>query len=103
MVIWMMMVTFLVGLTYLLLGYTTVSFTRGLSVKSQRLVVYLAYVYVMSPFIFFIFNVNQQAAFTEIGQQGFHILLGFFLVFVVFPIMIIFTFRKIFGRKVEES
>ena len=64
---------------------------------------YLAYVYVMSPFVFFIFNVNQQAAFAEIGKQGFHILLGFFLVFVVFPSIIIFTFRKIVGRKVEKN
>ena len=103
MVIWMMMVTFLVGLTYLLLGYTTVSFTRGLSVKSQRLVVYLAYVYVIFPFVLLIFNVNQQATFSEIGKQGFHILLGFFLVFLVFPIIIIFTFRKLFGGKVKEN
>ena len=103
MFIWFMIGTFVVGLTYLILGYTTVSFTRGLSVKSQRLVVYLAYVYVIFPFVLFIFNANQQAAFAEIGKQGFHILLGFFLVFLVFPIMIIFTFRKIFGRKVKEN
>ena len=99
MVIWTMIVTFVMGSTYLLFGYSTVSFTRGLSVKSQRLIVYLAYVYIMLPFVLAIFNTQQQAIFAEIGKQGFPIILGFLLVFLVFPTMIIIAFRKKFGRK----
>ena len=98
-VIRLMIVTFVMGSTYLLFGYSTVLFTRGLSLNSQRLIVYLAYVYIMLPFMLYIFNTQQQAIFAEIGKQGFPIILVFFLVFLVFPTMIILAFRKKFGRK----
>ena len=42
------------GLTYLFVGYSTLSYSRGVSLYAQKLLTYLAYIYVLYPFrIFF--------------------------------------------------
>ena len=99
--IWFMIKIFVVGLTNLLIGYSTLSFSRGLSIKSQRLFVYLSYVYVMLPFILLIFNANQQSIFAEIANHGISMVLVFLCTLVVLPIMIILTLKRIISKKTK--
>ena len=99
--IWLMIMTFVVGLTNLLIGYSTLSFSRGLSIKSQRLLVYLSYVYVMLPFILLIFNANQQSIFAEIANHGISMVLVFLCALVVLPIMIILILKRIISKKAK--
>ena len=95
---WLMIITFVIGLTHLLIGYSTLSFSRGLSIKSQRLLVYLTYLYVMLPFILFIFNANQQAVFSQIVEHGMAMILLFFFVLVILPIAGVFILRRFLNR-----
>lgn len=101
--IWLMIVTFVVGLTNLLIGYSTLSFSRGLSIKSQRLLVYLSYVYVMLPIILLIFNANQQSIYAEIANHGIPMVLSFLCILVVLPISIVYILKRIFSKKTSTN
>ena len=98
-IIWIMIVSFVMGLTYLFIGYSTLSFTRGLSLRSQRFLVYLTYIYVMFPFILLIFNAKQQAVLSEIGNYGLSMVLVFLFILVVLPISIVYILKRIFSKK----
>jgi len=98
-VAWLMIVTFVVGLTHLLIGYSTLSFSRGLSMRSQRLLVYLTYIYVMLPIVLTILNANQRAVLKEIAGGGFAMILAFFVILVVFPTIGVFILKRIFNKK----
>jgi len=100
-VTWVSIVAFIVGLIHLLIGYSTLSFSRGLSNKSQRFLVYLSYVFIGLPFILFVFNPNQQKTFKEIAQHGTTMILVFILILVVIPSIIAFIFKRIFSKKVN--
>ena len=88
----------MVGLIHLLIGYSTLSFSRGLSNKSQRFLVYLSYVFIGLPFILLVFNPNQQKTFKEIAQHGTAMILVFVLILVVIPSIIAFFFKRMFKK-----
>ena len=98
---WISIVSFMVGLIHLLIGYSTLSFSRGLSNKSQRFLVYLSYVFIGLPFILLVFNPNQQKTFKEIAQHSTAMILVFVLILVVIPSIIAFIFKRIFSKKVN--
>ena len=90
---------FMLGITYLLIGYSTLSFSRGISSKSQRFLVYLSYIFVLLPFILFIFNTEKQAVYSTIVSQGFPIVFVFLLIIIVIPSIITIFFKQIFSKK----
>jgi hypothetical protein len=98
-IIWMSIVTFMVGITHLLIGYSTLSFSRGISSKSQRFLVYLSYIFVILPFILLIFNPSQQATFSKIVDYGFPMIAVFLLILIVIPSVITIFFKRIFSKK----
>ena len=96
---WMSIMSFIVGLIHLLIGYSTLSFSRGLSNKSQRFLVYLSYIFIGLPFILLVFNPSQQKIFKEIAEHGTAMILIFVLILVVIPSIIAFIFKRIFSKK----
>ena len=98
-IIWTSIVCFILGITHLLIGYSTLSFSRGISSKSQRFLVYLSYIFVILPFILLIFNPSQQATFSEIVDQGFPMIAVFLLILIVIPSVITIFFKRIFSKK----
>ena len=98
-IIWVGIVAFMIGITHLLIGYSTLSFSRGLSTKSQRLLVYLSYIFIILPFILLVFNPNQQATFLTIVEHGFPMVLTFLFVLVFIPSIITILLKKIFSKK----
>jgi hypothetical protein len=98
-IIWTSIVYFMIGITHLLIGYSTLSFSRGISSKSQRLLVYLSYIFVLLPFILFIFNTEKQAVYSTIVSQGFPIVFIFSLIIIVIPSIITIFFKRIFSKK----
>ena len=98
-IIWTSIVYFMIGITHLLIGYSTLSFSRGISSKSQRFLVYLSYIFVLLPFIIFIFNTEKQAVYSTIVSQGFPIVFVFLLIIIVIPSIITIFFKRIFSKK----
>ena len=98
-IIWTSIVYFMIGITHLLIGYSTLSFSRGISSKSQRFLVYLSYIFVLLPFILFIFNTEKQAVYSTIVSQGFPIVFIFSLIIIVIPSIITIFFKRIFSKK----
>ena len=97
--IWIMIVLSVIGLTNLLVGYSTLSFSRGLSIKSQRLLVYLSYLYVMLPFILLVLNSRLQEWFVQVANAGIAMILAFFTLLVVGPLIGILILRKLLNKK----
>jgi len=97
-IIWVSIVVFMVGITHLLIGYSTLSFSRGLSSKSQRFLVYLSYIFVVLPFILLAFNPKQQAVYSEIATHGLPMVLAFILFLIVIPSIITIFFKRIFSK-----
>jgi hypothetical protein len=98
-IIWRTIVIFMVGITQLLIGYSTLSFSRGLSSKSQRSLVYLSYIFVVLPFILLTFNPKQQATYLEIISSEAPMVVAFLLVLIVIPSIITIFFKRIFSKK----
>ena len=98
-IIWMLIVAFMVGITHLLIGYSTLSFSRGISSKSQRFLVYLSYIFVLLPFILFIFNPGKQAVYLQIITSPLPIVFVFLLIIIVIPSIITIFFKRIFSKK----
>tara|TARA_B100000959_G_scaffold22205_1_gene21461 strand:- start:3 stop:998 length:996 start_codon:yes stop_codon:yes gene_type:complete len=96
--IWMSIVVFVIGLTNLLIGYSTLSYSRGISIKSQRLLVYLSYLYGMLPFILLVFNKGQQQWFGDVAREGLPMVFAFFIILLVFPIAVILLFKRFWGN-----
>jgi len=100
--------TLIMGITYLVLGYSCLSFYKGLSLKSQRLLLYLSYLFILLPFIRGILlrlNMRYSNLLGELMNDinhplAFQYVLGMGFVFtVVIPTMIILLFRKYYNRK----
>ena len=98
-IIWTSIVCFILGITHLLIGYSTLSFSQGISSKSQRFLVYLSYIFVVLPFILFIFNLEKQAIYLQIITSPFPIVFVFFLIIIVIPSIITIFFKRIFSKK----
>ena len=90
---------FILGITYLLIGYSTLSFSRGISSKSQRFLVYLSYIFVLLPFILFIFNPEKQAVYLQMITSPLPIVFIFSLIIIVIPSIIAILFKQIFSKK----
>ena len=98
-IIWTSIVYFMIGITHLLIGYSTLSFSRGISSKSQRFLVYLSYIFVLLPFILFIFNPGKQAVYLQIITSPLPIVFVFLLIIIVIPSIITIFFKQIFSKK----
>ena len=90
------------GLTYLLIGYSCLSFSRGVSIKSQKLLVYLAYVRIVFPVIIGIFDPDK-AFLNDIANEGFSMILAIVLVCVVHPLVTVILFRSYYYFKKRSS
>ena len=84
------------GLTYLFIGYSALSYTRGISLHSQRLLTYLAYIYILSPFLYSFSN-RFRSGFTEWLSMGAYNLelLILTLALTLLPITLFILYRKI--------
>ena len=98
-IIWTSIAYFMIGITHLLIGYSTLSFSRGISSKSQRFLVYLSYIFVLLPFILFIFNPGKQAVYLQIITSPLPIVFVFLLIIIVIPSIITIFFKQIFSKK----
>ena len=90
---------FVYGLSYLLIGYSCLSYHKGLSAKSQKLLVLLAYVCVLSPIVLLIFNPEAQALNAQMIHSVWLMSSSLLLFFVVLPIVIIILFKTYYYMK----
>ena len=97
--------SFVYGFGYLLIGYSCLSYHKGLSVNSQKLLVFLAYLYVSIPFVLTIFNTERKTKIADLlnpdGSTEFILgnYIALFTFFVILPIVIIILFRIYYKRK----
>ena len=100
--IWITINALVRGLTYLLIGYSCLSFSKGISIRSQKLLVYLAYVWIFFPFILGIFNPDKSVI-TDIVNEGFAMILAFFLILVIHPLITVILFKSYYYLKKRSS
>ena len=98
-IIRMSIIYFMLGITYLLIGYSTLSFSRGISSKSQRFLVYLSYIFVLLPFILFIFNPGKQAVYLQIITSPLPIVFVFLLIIIVIPSIITIFLNRYLAKR----
>ena len=93
--LWMTIVSFVVALSYLLVGYSCLSFSKGLSLNSQKFLVYLAYIYVFIPFVLPIVKsqFTETVFIAEIIEYGPSMIFAFLFLLVGFPLMTITLFK----------
>ena len=94
---------FVYGLSYLLIGYSCLSYYKGLSAISQKLLVLLAYVCVLSPIVLLIFNPEAQALNAQMINSVWLMSSSLLLFFVVLPIVIIILFKTYYYMKKHSS
>mgnify|MGYP001234311209 FL=1 len=103
------------GYTSLVIGYACLSYHKGLSTKSQKLIVFLAYIYFLIPLITLPINPNVQRkmlVYTEkINESGIEftsleiplVFFAMFALFIVLPIIIIALFKSFYYMKTKSS
>ena len=103
--LWVTIVSFVVALTYLLVGYSCLSFSKGLSLNSQKFLVYLAYIYVPIPFVLPIIRsqVKKPEFITEIIEYGPSMIFAFLFLLVGFPLMTITLFKLYYYFKKRSN
>ena len=106
--LWVTIVSFVVALTYLLVGYSCLSFSKGLSLNSQKFLVYLAYIYVPIPFVLPIIRSQVKKPesitfITEIIEYGPSMIFAFLFLLVGFPLMTITLFKLYYYFKKRSN
>jgi len=103
------------GFTSLVIGYACLSYHKGLSAKSQKLIVFLAYIYFFIPLITLPINPNVQRKMLQYTEKmnesgieltSFNIQLFYFLtfaLFIVLPIVIIALFKAFYYMKNKSN
>ena len=103
------------GFTSLVIGYACLSYHKGLSTKSQKLIVFLAYIYFFIPLITLPINPNVQRRMLLITEKAnesgieltsFDIQIIYFMIFALFivlPIIIIALFKAFYYMKNKSN
>ena len=80
------------SITTLLIGYSCLSYSRGVSLKAQQLLTYLAYIYVFYPlFVIFYGSANKKNKLLNLFTEGYGI---FIFLFCIFPVTIFKLYQE---------
>jgi len=98
------------GISSLLIGYSCLSYYKGLSIKSQKWLVYLAYLYFIIPVIRvttnFLYNDKTEDLLTALADANIPVPQLFLIIIlniIILPIIIITLFRKYYFMKKHSS